>query len=564
LYERVQEWFFQFEVGAGVQWFRLGLFGLLVVAVVVIYTGARFFGLRDAEAMNLGQLGRNLWQRHSYVTQHIRPAALAHLAAVGRPPLRADGTQPELWTPPVYPAVLAGVFQLAQPDFAKSGRASNVDRILTGVAWVFFLVGLLLTYLLARALFDQRVAALSAFLYLLCDPLLDAALAGLPLHFLMVLFLAVVYGVYQAEQWQAAGKGGGWVTGALAVSAVTVAVGTLTRYAFAAVLVPLVGYVSAAFPKSRWRAGMCLAVFVLALAPWGARNWRVSRTFWGLATYDLYEETGLGTRREIRAGQLQRSYPPRAEDFWARRVVRKALLNLRTMYERAFKDVGANYLIAFFLAGLLHRFRREEISRLRWFVFWSMLAALVALSVETSTRWNFLNVFLPVVIIYAAAYFLVAFERLQLRTRLWRYGITGLFVGLNALPLALTLLPPIRTLPYPPYDSRILAEIQRMFRPDEMLASDIPWAVAWYADRSCLWVPNTREEFITINDNVRLVAGVYLTQETFLGLSGQQLAADALPFWAQLFRGMPADFPLPVVYEMAPQQAQILISNRRR
>src|SRR5439155_11145316 len=99
------------------------------------------------------------------------------------------------------------------------------------------------------------------------------------------------------------------------------------------------------------------------------------------------------------------------------------------------KDVGSNYLIAFFLAALLHRFRAEEVFRLRRLAFWSLIASLVWLSVADPPKRNFLTVFLPLIIVYGVSFFFVVFERLQFRTRLLRNGMVGLFVLLNALPL---------------------------------------------------------------------------------------------------------------------------------
>lgn len=568
LYERIQDWIVRLDMGSGIEWFRLGMFALLVLFIVLLYTGTRFYGLRDAEAMDLGQLGRNLWRGQGYVTQNIRPLALWHQSTVGKPALtEAPVTQPELWTPPVYPFVLGLFFRLISPNFDVVGGVQTVaaDRLLMGIAWLFFLLGLGLTYGLARALFDQRVAVLSAFLYLFSDSLLDAAIGGLPVHFLAVLFLGVAYSLYKAEQWQMAGRSGWWVNGALAASGLAVGLGTLTRYAFAAVLLPWLVYVAVSFPARPWRKmGLGLGVVLVVLAPWVARNWQVSRTLFGLAPYELYEGTGVGTDREIRQGQLQSGYGFDPTYNRARRVLRKMVLNLRELYAGAFKDVGGHYLIVFFLGALLHRFRRDEVFRLRRLVFWSMVAAVVALSAGAPPRWNFLNVFLPLVIIYGAAFFLVLFERLQFRTRLLRYGMVALFVGLNAVPLVFTLLPPVRTLPYPPYDGGLVAGFGRAFREDEVLVSDVPAAVAWYADRACIWRPNDRQDFITINDNVRSVAGVYLTQETFNQLTVLQMVSGQLRYWLQLFQPPPPDFPLQAFQPVTPDGQQVLISNRRR
>lgn len=45
--------------------------------------------------------------------------------------------------------------------------------------------------------------------------------------------------------------------------------------------------------------------------------------------------------------------------------------------------------------------------------------------------------------------------------------------------------------------------------------SDIPWAVAWYGKRQCVWVTmNWRKEFYEINDYQKPVQALYLTQRT--------------------------------------------------
>ena len=36
--------------------------------------------------------------------------------------------------------------------------------------------------------------------------------------------------------------------------------------------------------------------------------------------------------------------------------------------------------------------------------------------------------------------------------------------------------------------------------PNEIIASDTPWAVAWYDDRRSLWLPDTVERFNEFHD----------------------------------------------------------------
>src|SRR5438093_8163872 len=112
LFERVQDWIFKLDVGFGVQWFRVGLFCLLVGVIVLFYTGTHFFGLRDREAMDLGQLARNLARGRGYVTQNIRPLDVWYLSLIHRPTCEEGrNAVPELWTPPLYPLVMATLFR---------------------------------------------------------------------------------------------------------------------------------------------------------------------------------------------------------------------------------------------------------------------------------------------------------------------------------------------------------------------------------------------------------------------------------------------------------------------
>src|SRR5581483_6666596 len=53
--------------------------------------------------------------------------------------------------------------------------------------------------------------------------------------------------------------------------------------------------------------------------------------------------------------------------------------------------------------------------------------------------------------------------------------------------------------------------------PDEIIASDMPWAVAWYADRESVWIPYHIDDFMDMHDYNRLngaLVGLYLSPIT--------------------------------------------------
>jgi hypothetical protein len=63
---------------------------------------------------------------------------------------------------------------------------------------------------------------------------------------------------------------------------------------------------------------------------------------------------------------------------------------------------------------------------------------------------------------------------------------------------------------WPPH----IAVINDWMKPDEITATDMPWAVAWYADRRAVWLPDTMHGYTEMSDYNLLggkIDGIYLT-----------------------------------------------------
>jgi len=97
-----------------------------------------------------------------------------------------------------------------------------------------------------------------------------------------------------------------------------------------------------------------------------------------------------------------------------------------------------------------------------------------------------------------------------------RYAVITGFVVLCNLQLTFALLPP-RTPPvvYPPYFPPEIQQIAGWMKPDELMMSDVPWAVAWYGDRQCVWLSlDAQTEFFAISDYLKQVQALYLTPQS--------------------------------------------------
>ena len=96
---------------------------------------------------------------------------------------------------------------------------------------------------------------------------------------------------------------------------------------------------------------------------------------------------------------------------------------------------------------------------------------------------------------------------------------TGLVVAAS-LPMALSfLLPhphPVADPPYhPPRVKHIISLPGSTISAGDLLMSDIPWAVAWYGDRDCLWLTRSvQPDFYSLNDQFRPVSALYFTEAT--------------------------------------------------
>ena len=119
-------------------------------------------------------------------------------------------------------------------------------------------------------------------------------------------------------------------------------------------------------------------------------------------------------------------------------------------------------------------------------------------------------------------------------------------------PLGSTLLPP-HTSPvaYPPYYPPDIQKISGWMHEDELSMSDVPWAVAWYGDRQCVWnTINTQYTFFQLNDYIKPVHALYLTLTTLDGKLLTDCLQGSRDSWGNFVlksiaaNQLPADFPL--------------------
>jgi hypothetical protein len=252
------------------------------------------------------------------------------------------------------------------------------------------------------------------------------------------------------------------------------------------------------------------------------------------------------------------------QPFWI-----KLLTNLRTLLQSDLPRLGGSWVSAFFLVGLMVRFHNPATRRLRCFLLLCLplLLAVQALGrtqlSEASPDLNSENLLVwlaPLVLVYGVSLFFVLLEQIEVTLLLQaRSLIVGLFGVIACLPMLLVFLPPPTSpLAFPPYYPPHVQDVANYMRPDELIMTDVPWAVAWYGQRPALWLtiravanPKDRvptEDFAAINDSLKPVHALYLTPITldsrFLQWRTNESTWEAFVFQAVFLDEMPASFPL--------------------
>jgi hypothetical protein len=521
----LQEWIHHWEEGAGARALKVAAAVLAFIALACLYDVLAFQGFSSEEAMETSQLARNLSEGHGYVTKSIRPLTIYLLQQAGpagqgqRPvPLPV----PDLNNPPVYPLLLAAVMKVLPFSFADSQYwFYQPERWIAVFNQGIFLAAAVLLFRIARRLFDARVAWLSAAVLVGTNLFWKFSVSGLSTLLLLLVFLAVVWCLIEIEARERPASAGGAGTGLALLAGTLVGIGGMTRYAFGWMIVPALLFVAWVAPRARARLCLALmATFLVVMSPWLARNFAVCKACFGEAGYALVQGTP-----PLEGDRLERSLNP--ENDLKRvsplDVMDKFLSNARAMWRDDLPRFGGNWVSAFFLVGLLIPFRNPALGRVRLFLVFSLLLLFVvqalgqthlsADSPEINSE-NLLALAAPLVFVYGVALFFILFDQLNLGTVDTRGAVVGGFILVLSVPFVTSLLlgrAPAGNSPYSPLHIQTTA---RLMRPQELMMSDVPGAVAWYGDRNCAWLTlDDNREFLKLN-SLKPVKALFLTQRT--------------------------------------------------
>ncbi len=581
----IQDIIHKFEVAGGARYIRNASLILAALAFLGLYNLRCFKNMSTQEAMDSAQLARNIAEGKGYATLFVRPFSIYLVERVnkqnptapeaGKPVdfARLKSAHPDISNPPAYSVVLAGLMKALPFDFnvsktkafwSSDGRFVRYQPdFLIAIFNEVLLLGIAaLAFFWARRVFDSRVAFTATILILGTEILWRFCVSGLSTILLMLIFMGLIWclTVIESEgrepKWSAKG-----LFGLAVLTGVLAGMGGLTRYSFAWIILPVLAFlVLFAGPR---RVPVCLLVlggFLVVMMPWIIRNYAVSGAPFGTATYAALEGTGT-----FPGDRLERSLDPDLHVF-TRLLWIKLMTNTRAILQNRLFDIGGGWIAALFLTGLLVGFRNPALRRIRYFLLLG-LGLFVVVQAMGQTQLsedspginseNLLILFAPLVIIYGVGLFFILLDQVQLPAAELRYAVIGIFAALVCLPMAFALLPPGSSpLAYPPYQPVLITENAALMKPNELIMSDIPWAIAWYGKRQSVWLtlyatrdpqdPGSRENFFSINDYLKPVNAVYLTPVTLDGRFASDWLRAGENSWGNLIvKGILQRKPIP-------------------
>ena len=545
----IQDVVHQFELGGSYRFLRIGMTILLVGVLISLYDSRAFRNFSTQELMDAAQVGRNLAQGKGFTTLCIRPLSmflvkrLNQQSGTGRAsdPAELRSMHPDLANPPVYPLMLAGLmkvlpFRYSIPGVTPGDPSMSFDRsqpdfLIAAFNQVVFLGLIVAVFFVARRLFDEPVAWISALVLLGSELFWRFSVSGLSTMVLLLVFMGLIWALVLLEaETREPKRGPRHILLLAAAVGACVGLGGLTRYAFAWLIIPVLFFIILFCGQRRGILILiAFSVFSGVFVPWMIRNYLVSGTPFGTAGFAILEGTSL-----FPENRLERSLEPEFRHAILIPLWVKMMGNLRAIVQGDLPRLGGTWVSAFFLPGLLVTFIKPSTTRIRYF----LLACLPVLCIvqalgrtqlsedspDINTE-NLLILLAPMVVVYGTSLFFLLLDQFPIPALIFRYILMVVFLLIASVPLLLIFLPPkTKPVAYPPYMPPSIQSVANLMKENELIMSDIPWAVAWYGQRQCVWitlhaVPNAkdsalREDFFAINDYQKSIQALYLTPAT--------------------------------------------------
>ncbi len=507
---------------------RRVLFFVLLIGLSLLYLLVMFRGLDSPKGMEQAQLARELARNNGFTSKVLRPVSIWQNAQLNGGKANLAEASRDTYHSPLHPILLAAVLKTVNGgdmDKWRMGETDTVfklDRVIAATCVICFLMSIGVNYLLISRIFDAKIGGVTALLMLLCDLNWRFSQTGLPQMFMLLLFSCACFFAYRAVEKTEEDR---IALGPALIAGAFFGLLALTHWMAIWIILGFAIY-AGFFIRPRGAAGLAALGFVLLLAAWPlAKNAEYSGSPGGTAIYTVFNGLGGSEDDVMRTYDIGDAQLPLQN--LPLKIVRTLLLQAGDLYI----NLGSILTAPFFFLALLHPFKRKSIANFRWCLLLMWVFGAVGMSIfglsGRATDPNQLHIlFAPLFAAYGLALVAILWSRLKLPTEIPQLRNVPfiVIVLVSAGPLVLDLprqlksgLSGLTQVPHwPPYfPSALNTRLAELTLEKEIIVSDQPWAVAWYADRKSIWLPKKIDDFVNIealaDDQESPIAGILIS-----------------------------------------------------
>ncbi len=502
----------------------LVLLPILAALVWCVHFSTNFQGLWAPDAMEYADVARNIAQGHGITTKSIWTLLLEKYQSL---------PFPSLLRPPLFPLCGAALFRVFGPS-------ELAVVALCGVAFVATVIPL---YVLIVRFFGRLAAWLAVLLYVFHNQSLYYSISGLT-EPMATLFFMIFLCVFFLRQ--------GYLSRLLAGLIIGLAQVTSDK-AIPCFVVAVIFSVVESFQRRRWTESLLLvAGFLAAVMPFAVYNFVV----FGVFPYNKADpNVALIPGPSLWAANLRYLHPISAWAFVSAYpvVVINKFFAYFDGFTRAalFGGLVSPYIMVFALMGLFMPPRGPESGnggarRCYFYILVALLVQICALSFLYYVESRYLMAFAPMLIGFAAGFFVTAAAQISQR-RVVTVAVVAVLLLLVFEPVAT-----IRSLMGKGEFSDQYARagqwafVSRLFDekgvgPEAIVVTDIPWATAWYGRRTSILFPATMEQLGELDDRILPVDAVFLTNQMNTSFRSQFTQETDAP-WRTILEKKPPRF----------------------
>ena len=494
------------------------ILAVLIVGLCVFELFLSFRGLNSPEAMDQAQVARQIARGEGQTTKFFRPIDIIdqHKTLPGKKIAKKAlpfDKLPDTYNAPLHTRVLALALKITGYDRFDSKRmdaeVSNIyggDRVVASTSMIFFVISLVLAYFLFSALFDEVLGSTVVAFMGLSQLMLQFAVSGLAQPMVMCFLLASGFFICKAITLNKQGS----VFKALLCNCVVFFLLVLMGLSNSIAAGALVGYMIFAAFWFRPIGLHAVAGMFFLIVGIGLPEYQQAAPIGGLVVkflHNIYSAFG-SNNYEL----LMRSASDAAVPFSNSMFFLKALGYLFDQLGNLYTCMGGIVVTSFFLLALFNRYKKSEAEGLKWAILLMWLCVCVGMTCFGQSgaldNTQLYIVFAPFFAAYGTALVFNFLARLQLGSEFPAVRALTIFFLLLVscgsfmfkLPqeLSFSILTSARGIPqYPPYYPPVLnGKLYDMTNKDDIIVTDQPWAVAWYADRKALWLPRTIDTYV--------------------------------------------------------------------